>query len=188
MASLFIRKSRRGDWDKVDPGAAADLSFPADVLSDILDEENEVSVWEVDEALDPGEVDVIAAALHNRGVGNLSDVTLRVISEFKVKDKDRGLGLAMKTTKGESLDRVLNKAGKHHVIVIKSVGDAIELAKAFKARPPVNRNQGEVMQAMATGLASGRISPDDVSGSLMKKLFEQGYLQLKLPADKPDQA
>jgi len=61
----FLRKSSRGNWDSITSETAEDLEFPADVLSDILDEENEVSVWEIDDPQGP-ELNVVVAALHSR--------------------------------------------------------------------------------------------------------------------------
>lgn len=118
MASLYVRKSRKGDWDQVTDETPENLEFPANILADILDNENEISVWEVSDPPTQEELDAIVAALHPRGIGNLSDVTLRVISGWKVK----GLNLAMRKTKGESLDSKLNNAGKHWVIQINTVG------------------------------------------------------------------
>lgn len=83
--AIFVRKSRRGDWDRVAADTPADLAFPANVLADILDNENEVSVWEVSDPPAAAELDTIVAALHARNVSNLTDVTLRVISDWKVK-------------------------------------------------------------------------------------------------------
>ncbi|QOZ66574.1 hypothetical protein WN72_09450 [Bradyrhizobium arachidis] len=183
--AIFVRKSRRGDWDRVAADTPADLAFPANVLADILDNENEVSVWEVSDPPAAAELDTIVAALHARNVSNLTDVTLRVISDWKVKKE---LGLIMKSTRGESLDTKLNGASKHQVIQINSVGDAIALAKAFKFRDPIFRSQAQVMQAMAAALASGRIQSDAVGSGLIKKLFDAGHIQLALPAPKPASA
>ncbi|MEY9466330.1 hypothetical protein ABH973_006743 [Bradyrhizobium ottawaense] len=185
MPTVFVRKSRRGDWDKVTDQTAVDLSFPANVLSDILDDENEISVWEVSEDLDAEELDLIVAALHGRNTGSLSEVTLRVISGWKVKTD---LKLTMKKTKGGSLDEKLNSAGKHEVIQISTVGEAIALAKAFKAKPPIFYSQEKVMRAMASSIASGRIKTENISSSLMKKLFEGGHLQLRVLPDEPSEA
>jgi hypothetical protein len=174
MPAVYVRKSRKGDWDKV-ADTPADLTFPANVLADILDNENEISVWEVSEPPKEEALQTIVAALHARGISNLSDVTLRVISGWKIKTD---LQLVMKTTKGESLDSKLNNAGKHSVIQIDSVGDAIKLAKAFTARQPIFFGKDQVMKAFASSLAAGRISADAVAAGLVKRLFDEGYLQL----------
>lgn len=174
MPSVYVRKSRKGDWDQVTGDAPEDLMFPANVLADILDNENEVSVWQVSDPPTSEELDTIVAALHARGVSNLSEVTLRVISGWKVKDD---LKLTMKTTKGESLDSKLNGAGKHAVIQINTVSDAIKLARAFKAREPIFFGRAQVMKAFASSLAAGRISAEAVSAGLIKRLFDEGYLQ-----------
>ncbi|MFT4116547.1 hypothetical protein [Bradyrhizobium sp.] len=178
MAPLFIRKSRRGDWDAIKEDTPADLTFPANVLSDILDSENEISVWEVSDPPKPEELDRIVAALHARNVNNLTDVTFRLISGWRVKTK---LGLKMKTTVGLSLDSQLNNAGKHQVIEINSVGDAIELAKAFKGKDPIFYSRDQVMYAMAAALAYGRIQSDAIGPGLVKKLFDGRHIQLSLP-------
>jgi hypothetical protein len=131
----FVRKSSRGDWDKVTAETPEDLTFPADVLSDILDTENEISVWQVDDLNSP-ELVSLAAALHSPAAQNLGDVTFRRISDWRIKDKEQ-LGLQMQETRGDSVDSVLNKAKRHSVIKISTVGDAIRLAKALKEHPPL---------------------------------------------------
>jgi len=171
---LYVRKSRKGDWDRVAKDTPEEVDFPANVLADLLDNENEISVWEVSDPPGP-EIDTIVAALHSRGVSNLSDVTLRVISGWMIKDQ---LGLGMKQTKGDSLDSKLNGSGKHWVVRTDTVRDVIKLAKGFTHREAIFHGKAQVMRAFASSLAAGRISSDAIQPALLKRLFEDGYLQL----------
>src|SRR5437667_60629 len=61
--ALFVRQSRGGNWDSVDGGTPEDLSFPADVVADVLDTGGETSVWEFADLDDP-ELKRLVAALH----------------------------------------------------------------------------------------------------------------------------
>src|SRR5580658_4002976 len=122
---LFARKSRGGgNWDNVTSDTLEDLAFPADLVAEILDGADEVSVWEIDDPPGP-ELKILVAALHPQDATNLSDMTFRIISDWKV----RQLGLNMAKTLGQSLDHQLNKSGKHWIIKTSNVGDAIKLAK-----------------------------------------------------------
>jgi hypothetical protein len=179
---LFVRKSRSGSWDGVTDQTPEDLTFPADVLADVLDGQNEVSVWEVDDLKGP-ELDHIVAALHAPTAQNLSDVTFRVVSDWYVKTK---LGLRMSKTPGTSLDPTLNRSGKHWVIEIDTVGDAIKLAKAFKTRDAIPFSRVEVMRRVARSLQDGRIPAERISYGLWKKLIEERHLQVV--AEQPAQA
>jgi len=84
----------------------------------------------------------------------------------------------MHQTRGESLDPQLNKANKHWVIKINSVGDAIKLAKALKEHEPRVFSRSEIMKLFAKSLQEKRIPVDKVSEGLWKKLLEEGYLQV----------
>jgi hypothetical protein len=172
--ALFARKSSGGNWDNVSKDTLEDLTFPADVLADILDSANEISVWEVDDPPGP-ELNILAAALHSQEAPNLSDMTFRFISDWRVKQK---LGFGMKKTQGDSVDSQLNKAGKHWVIEISAVGDAIQLAKAFKEREPRFFSRDDVMHRFAASVQERRISTERITPGLWKKLIEEGYLQV----------
>src|ERR1700722_444860 len=129
MPRLFVRKSRSiGNWDSVNDQTPEDLNFPADVLADVLDAGNEVSVWEIDP--ESSELEYLVAALHRSADENLSDVTFRVVSVFVLDE----LGLRFKSAGGGSLDSKLN--GRHRTIEVGTTSDAIKLAKALKKRPP----------------------------------------------------
>jgi hypothetical protein len=93
----------------------------------------------------------------------------------------------MRKTKGDSLDSKLNNAGKHWVIQINTVGDAIMLAKAFKDRDPIFYGKAKVMEVFASALAAGRITTDAIAAGLVKKLFEEGHLQFLQLAAKPQE-
>ena len=96
-----------------------------------------------------------------------------MVSRHKLKE----IGLKVKQTKGDSLDVELNASGKHWVVQIETVTDAILLAKALTSRGPLFYRKDEVMRAFASSLASGRIPPDRVHPDLLKKLFEGGLLR-----------
>jgi hypothetical protein len=171
MPRLFLRKSRStGNWDSVNDETPEDLNFPADVLADVLDMGNEVSVWELDP--ESPEMDYLVAALHRPTDENLSDATFRVLSAWRL-DK---LGLKLKNAKGVSLDSKLN--GVHRVIEVNTVSDAIRLAKAFKERPPCILSRAEVMRKFAASLQAKRIGTDKVAHQLWRRLIEEGYMQI----------
>jgi|ERR1700733_4749201 len=171
MPRLFVRKSRGvGNWDGVDSQTAEDLNFPADVLSDVLDAGNEVSIWEVDPQ--STDMDYLVAALHRKTEENLSDVTFRVISDWRIKQ----LNFKMKNATGGSLDPKLN--GCHRVVEVSTVLEAIQLAKAFKERDPCLFSRAEVMRRFAASLQAKRISTDKVSHQLWKRLIDEGHMQI----------
>lgn len=174
MAIVFVRQSKRGDWEGVTKETPEDLSFPADVLADVFTGgDNEISVWEIDDS-NASEMGYVAAALHGATATNLSDMTFRVISQWRVDE----LNLPVRKTKGESLDNILNGSSKHWIIQIRTVGDAIKLAKAFKDRDEITYSQKRVMQQFAVSLQEGRISSRNISSELWKKLVDGKHLQV----------
>jgi hypothetical protein len=183
MPSLFARISTGGNWDTITDETPEDSTFPADVLADILKGGNEVSVWEVAHAPSQKELDAqdlgpaldrLAAALHSEHAGDLSEVTFRIISDWKIKQ----LHLPMAKEHGASVDADLNRTEKHWTIQINTVGDAIKLAKAFKKRPPHFYSKGQVMRLFAVSVQQGRISTSRIIPGLWNKLLEGGYLQV----------
>lgn len=172
--ALFVRKSRsRGNWDNINNETPEDLAFPADVLADVLDSANELSVWEVNDP--PGsELEIIAAALHYHSATDLSDMTFRVISDWKLKQ----LGLEIIRTPGDSVDSQLNKSGKHGIVRVNTIGDAISLAKAFKAREPHSFSRAVVMRRFAISVQEKRISVERITSGLWRKLIDDGHLQV----------
>jgi hypothetical protein len=156
------------------------MTFPSDVLADLLDGANEISVWEIGDDANGPEVDHLVAALHSQGAQNLSDMTLRVISDWKIKTD---LHLNMRKTRGDSVDSELNKANKHWVIDVATVGDAIKLAKAFKEREELPFSRDNVMRRFAVSIQQKRISTERISAGLWKKLIDDGYLSVA--ADQP---
>ena len=82
----------------------------------------------------------------------------------------------MRQTPGDSLDRQLNREGKHWIIKVETVGDAIKLAKAFKEQEPRTFSKKDVMYRLAVSLQEKRISADRINAVLLKKLIEDGYL------------
>jgi hypothetical protein len=152
--SLFVRQSRGGNWDSVTI-------------------EGQTSIWEVDSLVSP-EMGRLVAALHSSGAQGLSDMTFRVVSDWRLNK----LGLKKKKTAGESSDTALNRASRHWTIEIKTVDDAIRLAKAFKDRDKKYFNQNEVMRQFAIALQEKRISAERVTAGLWKKLIDRGYLQV----------
>jgi hypothetical protein len=168
---FYIRQSRGGNWDNVVAETPEDTSFPADVLADIYDLHGQVSVWEV-ETLNAPEVGYLAAALHS-GLGKLSDVTLRVVSDWRLTE----LGLKKKGSAGGSLDNVLNKSGKHWEIVTPTVKETIILAKALKHIDPIFFSQDDVCRLFAISLQERRISISKVSEGMWKLLIEGRYLK-----------
>jgi hypothetical protein len=175
--ALFARKSRSGNWDNVTDQTLEDLTFPSDVLADVLDGENEVSVWEVEDPPGPA-LDQIAAALHTQTANNLSEMTFRFISDWCVKTK---LGLTMRKTPGISLDTKLNSGGTHWIIQISTVGDAIRLAKAFKERESLSFTRADIMRRFAASLQAKRIPPEKVMPGLWKKLIDEAWVQIAAP-------
>lgn len=183
MPSLFARLSTGGDWDAITDKTLEDSTFPADVLADILNAGNEVSVWEIAQAqnqkeldaqdLDPA-LDRLAAALHSEHAADLSEVTFRIVSGWKIER----LGLQMKQEHGTSVDSELNKADKHWTIQIKTVGNAIQLAKAFKAREPHFYSKDQVLHLFAVSVQQGWISTNRITSGLWKKLLDGRYLQV----------
>ncbi|HZP76599.1 MAG TPA: hypothetical protein VFB45_10685 [Pseudolabrys sp.] len=170
--ALFARKSRGGNWESLTADGPFDLSFPTDVLADMLDGANEVSVWRVEDP--PGvELEILAAALHAKSVENLTDVTFRFISDWQVKEK---LRLQMRQTPGESVDTPLNKSGAHWVIETNCVDDAIRLAHGFKQRSPRTLNRAAVMRRFALSIQEKRISDQNIAPRLWKRLIDDGYL------------
>lgn len=169
--ALFVRKSRIGDWDRVTKETPEDGTFPADVLADILEGGNEVSVWEFDSEQ---ELDVLIAALHSPEANDLSDMTFRFISDWKIKD----LGLTKRKTQGDSVDPLLNKAGKHWVIEVNTVQEAIKLGKAFKDRESRTFSRPEVMRRFAVSVQQKRIPSEKIKPGLWTKLIRDGYVQV----------
>jgi hypothetical protein len=183
MPSLYARKSVGGNWDVINDETPEDATFPADVLADVLEGKNEVSVWEVAQAANQKELEAqdigpalntLAAALHSEHAHDLSDVSLRLVSDFGIKR----LGLSMRQELGTSVDTGLNKSGNHWIIQVNTAGDAMKLAKLFKRREPCFFSKEEVLRLFATSLQQKRISTDRISSGLWKKLLDGGYLQI----------
>ena len=168
---FFARKCGSANWAGITEETPEDLTFPADVLADILDVANEVSVWQVEDH-DGSEVEILAAALHSPNAGNLSDMTFRFISKWRLDQ----LGLKMKQTMGDSVDNKLK--GKHWVIEINTAGEAIKLAKAFIDRPERSFSQADVMRRFAKSVQEKRISTTRISAELWNKLIDGRYIQV----------
>jgi hypothetical protein len=171
MVLLFARVCGSGNWDSVNSETPEDLTFPADVLADVLDHVNEVSVWQIDNP--PGiELEILAAAIQPPHAGTLSDKTFRIISDWKIDQ----LGLKMRQTAGDSLDSRLK--GKHNIIQVNTAGEAIKLAKAFKDRPEKSFSQVDVMRRFAKSVQERHISTKRITPELWSKLIGGEYLQL----------
>jgi hypothetical protein len=112
------------------------------------------------------------SARHSPHANNLSDVTFRFVSDWKLNK----LGLAKRQTTGDSVDTQLK--GKHWIIEINTVADAIMLAKAFKDRPERSFSQAEVMRRFARSVQEMCISTDRITSGLWNKLIDGGYLQV----------
>ncbi|MGJ4945134.1 hypothetical protein ACQR1W_31555 [Bradyrhizobium sp. HKCCYLS1011] len=173
--ALLARKSTGVIWDSVTDQTPEDLDFPADVLADLLEGGNEISVWEVADRDGP-EMDRVAAALHSPNAQNLSEMTFRFISEWRLNN----LGLEKNKEVGTTVDTVLNKAGKHWVIKITKIGDAIKLAKALKdPNQPVRfYSREQVMRCFAESLEAKRIGTEKITTGLWQKLLNEGHLQV----------
>jgi hypothetical protein len=178
---ILVRLSKSNGWDKVTKDSIEDTSFPADVLADCVDIESDISVWQVHDG-NPQELDPnlpqlvrVAAALHHSTDQKLSDMTFRVVSEWRLKQT----GLKKRQTKGDSpLDSGLNASSTHWSITIAAVADAIKLAKAFRDRPPIYYSQQEVMRHFVRALEEKWIPVDKVNPGLLKALITDGYMKV----------
>src|SRR5947207_10372239 len=104
---FYVRLIKGDEWDSVSSTTGEDTSFPATVLTDVLDTQGETSVWAIPALqtdnrkpnLEGREMARIVAALHLPPVDNLSEMTFRIISDFRL---DR-LGLKKRQSGGTSL-------------------------------------------------------------------------------------
>ena len=186
--AIFVRQSRIGNWDNISSETLEETTFPADVLADLLSNEAQISFWQFDD-IDSPEMDRLVAALHAQNTQNLSDMTFRVITDWRIKEQ---LGFRMNQTQGDSLDATLNKSGRHWTVTIVSVLDAIKLAKALKECEPKIYSRNEVMQRFATSLQERRIQFDKISSRLWRRLIDERHLRVVVgqaeavsPADLP---
>jgi hypothetical protein len=143
------------------------------VLADVLDLDRETSIWRVD-ALDAPEIKYIIAALHQESAVNLSDMTLRFVSEWRLQK----IGVTKKQLRGECLDSTLNNGGRHWVVTVNTVEDAIKFAKSFKSLDEQFFRRDEVLKCFATSVLEGRIKTDKITAGLWKKLIDERHLRL----------
>lgn len=180
---LFVRQSRFGNWDTVSEATAEDLTFPADILGDVVDPDCQTSIWEV-EGPDSSDVDYLVPALIPRSNSHFAEITLRFISGWRL---DR-LGLKKSKTVGTCLDDKLNKKSIHWIVEIRTVNEAIQFAKGLTYREPRIYTRDLVMSRFALSLQEQRLQLKNVNRELLVHLVKEGHLRSAPPipvADAP---
>jgi hypothetical protein len=180
---FFVRQSRVGIWDSVSETTAADLTFPVDVLLDVIDADCETSIWEI-EKLDSPEVDYLVPALVPRSNSSFPEIRFRFISSWKLEQ----LGLTKRKTVGTSLDDQLNEKSMHWVVEISTVDEAIRFAKGLIVRPMNLYTKEDVMKRFAFSLQEHRLQTNSFKGELLLELLKGNHLRsatsnAEFPAD-----
>ena len=125
----------------------------------------------------------IVAALHLPPVDNLSEMTFRIISDFRL---DR-LGLKKRQSGGTSLiDTGLNASGTHWIIMTPTVREGILLAKGLTHVEPITFSRAQVMRCFSVSLAQKWISPEKVSQRLWQRLMKEGHLEFQAKDPAPE--
>jgi len=175
---FYVRLIKGDEWDSVSSTTGEDTSFPATVLTDVLDTQGETSVWAIPALqtdnrkpnLEGREMARIVAALHLPPVDNLSEMTFRIISDFRL---DR-LGLKKRQSGGTSLiDTGLNASGTHWIIMTPTVREGILLAKGLTHVEPITFSRAQVMRCFSVSLAQNWISPEKVRSEVVATLNER---------------
>jgi len=169
---LFVRQSRFGNWDTVSETTAEDLTFPADILGDVVDSDCQTSIWEV-EGQDSSDIDYLVPGLIPRSNSNFAEITLRFISGWRL-DK---LGLKKRKTIGTCLDDKLNKKSMHWIVEIPTVNEAIRFAKGLTYRQARMYNKDSVMRRFALSLQEQRLQIKNVNKELLVQLVKEGHLR-----------
>jgi hypothetical protein len=168
---FYVRQTYSAAWDSISDSTPEDLNFPCEVVGELIDSQMETSVWEVTD-LDAPEINHLLAALHSPNAKNLSEMTFRFVSAWRLDQ----IGLTKRTTTGNSLDSNLNK--KHFVIEIRSLRDLLKLAKAFKALPARFYGKRHVIHQYSIAIREQRISPPGERG-MWKLLVDSGCIEFR---------
>ena len=168
---LFIRQSRTGNWDAVSETTVEDLTFPVDVLGDVIDPDCQTSIWEIDRLEFP-DVDYLVPALIPRSNSNFSEITFRFISGWKLDQ----VGLKRRKTVATSLDDTLNRKSMHWIVEISTVSEAIRFAKGLTGREAKIYSKVDVMSRFALSLQEQRLQLKNVNRDLLVELIKGGYL------------
>lgn len=162
---LLIRKIKKRKWDKpeVSPGAA-DPPVPAEPVGDFCTDNNEISVWLIEE--DKANLARVVTALSGAKTTNISHFDYAIFDSQIVLD----LSLELKTTTGESPDDEAN--GKwHRDIVVGTADNLCALVKNIyntcaKERVPAT----DIRSNLRKAIGSGQITAERLTDQLRKDL------------------
>jgi hypothetical protein len=164
VAPFLIRKIKKRKWDKPDFPAEKAVPVPADPVGDFCTENNEISVWVVEENND--NLARLITALSGAKTTNVSQFDYAIFDSQLVRD----LSLELKPTPGESPDEEAN--GKwHRDIVVETADKLCALVKTIynnctKDRVPA----AQVKAYLKKAIESGQIAPDLLTEKLRKDL------------------
>jgi len=163
---FLIRKIRKRKWDKPEEDEGEAPSVPADPVGDFSTDNNEVSVWLVEE--NKVNLERVVTALSGAKTTNVSHFDYAIFDSQIVLN----LALELKATPGESPDDAAN-ATWHRDIVVGTADNLCALVKNIynscaKSRVPA----AEVRSNLKKAIQAGQITAERLTEQLKKDLSD----------------
>ncbi len=167
--AYLLRKIRRSRWYKTEEMTwLLEGELPADLLSDLGTQSNELSVYHV--SINESNLDRVIAALAVNS-GFLSNFDFAIFGEEIVSET----GIKIKKSLGDSPDDQVNNW--HSDLFELSAQKLLNLASRIKAKARIKRiNHMQVLNFIADSLISGQINRSDIKWESQEDLDKLNHI------------
>jgi len=168
---LILRKIRKARWYYNQSGFPwlLESDIPADPLGDLATNNNELSVWQIDD--DKSNLPRVAAALAANG-DDISNLDYALFDQKLLNE----INITLRPSKGNSPDETANQ-NWHSDIVELSARKLVELAKAILTHAEIKRiPEKEILHLLAQAVAADQIERTKLRAKIWAKIDKLAIL------------